>query len=81
MTKRSELLQLIDNDPLGLLKIHESKKKLNHEDSVLVSMFEEIQEFVAEYDREPEANSENILEFKLYSRLRAIKSDPRKVKS
>lgn len=80
MTKRSELLQLIDNDPMGLLKIHESKKKLKHEDSVLVSMFEEIQEFVAENDREPDANTQDILEFKLYSRLRAIKSDPRKVK-
>ena len=80
MNKRSELLKLIDNDPLGLLKINESSKKLRHEDSVLVSLFEEVQEFVAENEREPDANTENILEFKLYSRLRAIRSDPRKVK-
>lgn len=80
MDKRSELLKLIDTDPLGLLKINESKKKLQNEDSVLVSLFEEIQEFVTENDREPDANTENILEFKLYSRLRAIRSDPRKVK-
>ncbi len=80
MDKRSELLKLIDTDPLGLLKINESRKKLQHEDSVLVSLFEEIQEFVTENDREPDSNTENILEFKLYSRLRAIRSDPRKVK-
>lgn len=80
MDKRSELLKLIDTDPLGLLKVNESRKKLQNEDSVLVSLFEEIQEFVTENDREPGSNTENILEFKLYSRLRAIRSDPRKVK-
>lgn len=80
MSKRAELLKLIDNDPLGLLKVNESKQKLKGEDSVLVSMFEEIQEFVDENNREPDANTEDILEFKLYSRLRAIRSDARKVK-
>lgn len=80
VNKRSELLKLIDADPLGLLKVNESKSKLKHEDSVLVLLFEEIQEFVGENDREPGANTENILEFKLYSRLRAIRSDARKVK-
>ena len=80
MNKRSELLKLIDADPLGLLKVSESKSKLKNEDSVLVSLFEEIQEFVSENEKEPGANTENILEFKLYSRLRAIRSDARKVK-
>lgn len=80
MDKRSKLLRLIDHDPLGLLRVDESKNKLKHEDSVLVSMFEEVQEFVAENGREPNASVEDILEFKLYSRLRSIRSDPRKVK-
>ncbi len=80
MSNRADLLKLIDNDPLGLLKVKESKQKLGNEDSVLVSMFEEIQEFVVENKREPAPNTEDILEFKLYSRLRAIRSDARKVK-
>lgn len=81
MSKRSEILDLIKNDPHGLLKNTASKKPISHEDSLLVSSFEEIQDYFDEHYREPQSNISNIIEFKLASRLHAIRTDPKKVKA
>lgn len=80
MSKRKELLSALENDTYGLLKDGSAEKKLTAEESSLVYSFEEIQAFVEENRREPLSNFHNIHEFKLYSRLNAIRSDAKKVK-
>ena len=56
MKKRNELLDLIKNDPLGLLKTEPSRKNISEEDSILISSFEEIQSFIEEHGQEPKSN-------------------------
>src|ERR1700761_9396023 len=82
MSKRPEILNLIKNDPLGLLKNTTSTKKpISHEDGLLISSVEEIQDYYEEHQKEPQSNISNIIEFKLASRLHAIRTDPKKVKA
>lgn len=80
MKKRDELLGLIKDDPLGLLKSSTSSNNVSEENAILISYFEEIQSFIEEHGREPKSDISNINEFKLFSRLKAIRSDPKKVK-
>lgn len=81
MDTRQHLLDLIKDDPFRLL---ETKVKTVEEhspkDRVLISSFEEINNFVEQNNHEPRPEASNILEFKLYSRLKAIRSDSSKVK-
>lgn len=80
MNKRDELLALVQNDTFGLLKTNTKKRELSANESALVSSFEEILHFIDEYGREPQSNISDINEYKLFSRLRAIKSDANKLK-
>ena len=80
MKTRDELLALLEDDPFGLLKKGPPLTTLSAKETSLVLSFEEIQNFVEEYGREPESNMANIVEFKLYSRLKAIRSDTNKIK-
>jgi len=80
MRKRSELIDLFKNDPFGLLKSDYIKKVISEDDSSLINSFEEIQSFIEEHNCEPQSNLSNIIEFKLFARLKAIRSDARKIK-
>lgn len=80
MNNREKLLETIEHDPFGLLKVNETKDNLLHEDQKLITMFEEVVDFIDEKGREPESNTNDILEFKFYSRLKALRSDPKKIK-
>ena len=80
MKKRSELVDLIQNDPFGLLKSDYVKKGVSENDSALINSFEEIQSFVDEHNCEPQSNISNKIEFKLFARLKAIRSDAKKIK-
>ncbi|MBK8953369.1 MAG: hypothetical protein IPM85_15010 [Chitinophagaceae bacterium] len=80
MRKRSELIDLIKNDPFGLLKSDYIKKGISDDDSVLINSFEEIQSFIEEHNCEPQSNLSNMIEFKLFARLKAIRSDAKKIK-
>lgn len=80
MKKRADLINLIQEDPFGLLKSEYIKKKISEEDSALINSFEEIQSFVEEHKCEPQSNLSNMIEFKLFARLKAIRSDPKKVR-
>lgn len=80
MKKRSELVDLIQNDPFGLLKRDYVKKEVSENDSALINSFEEIQSFVEEHNCEPQSNISNMIEFKLFARLKAIRSDAKKIK-
>ncbi len=81
MSKRDELIALLQNDTFGLLKDDNRKKEMTSEESALVTSFEEIQNFIEEHGREPISNLSNVIEFKLFSRLKAIRSDAHKVKA
>lgn len=80
MKKRSELIDLIQNDPFGLLKSDYVKKGISEDDSALINSFEEIQSFIEEHNCEPQSNLSNMIEFQLFARLKAIRSDAKKIK-
>lgn len=68
------LKQIVDDDDLGLLKLKVTSSKPTA-DEHLLNGFEGINNFVANYDRHPEANMANPIEFQLYSRLKGIKNN------
>lgn len=80
MSKRDDLIELLRNDKLGLLRNVFPKSNKTTIDNILVNSFEEINDFVEEFKREPIANLNDIIEYRLYSRLSAIRSDPEKSK-
>ena len=65
---------LSENDPLGLLKSAKPQKN-KAKRSVLLNNFEEIVDFFEENNREPSDSSNDIKEFQLYHRLKAIRSN------
>lgn len=69
-----ELQQIIENDPLGLLDIRQAPARITADDRLLGS-FREINTFVQREDREP-AESRDIHERRLWSRLRGLREDP-----
>lgn len=81
MSKRDKLTEMLQTDPFGLLKSKSNKAPLTIAESKLVKSFEEILDFFELHNSEPKSNISDISEFRLYSRLRAIRSDPGKVKT
>jgi len=80
MNKRTELLDLLLKDPFGLFKDDSKLRPVSVENSALVSRFEEIQDYIDKHGREPQSNILNIHEFTLFARLKAIRSDSRKIR-
>lgn len=80
MKNKEDFQDILKNDPFGLLVDDRTKKALTSEDRTLISSFEEIVSFVEEYGKEPQSNIDDIIEFRLFSRLKSIKSDPKKIK-
>jgi hypothetical protein len=77
--EREELLKLIGDDDLGLLKIKPKASSASTSDERLVASFQEINDFVREVGHEPQANNKDMREFILHSRLNALKEDNDKV--
>lgn len=74
---KEELLKLIEDDDLGLLKT-KPKVSATTADDRLIAAFQEINEFVRKYGRLPDA-TKDVMEFKLYSRLKGFNEDPEKI--
>ncbi len=72
-----ELAKILADDPLGLLTVKRSYAGPANADDRLVSSFLEINEFYQQNKREP-AESKDIVERKLYSRLKGIRNSPEK---
>jgi hypothetical protein len=73
------LRKLIEDDDLGLLAVKPQALATDIAgDERLISKFQEITEFVRENGREPEANTKNVHEMMLHSRLESFRSDPAK---
>ena len=79
-TKKDKLSEIFENDLFGLLTIDESKQaSISPQDSRLIDSFQEISNFYETNKRCP-VLGDDIGEYRLASRLAAIKKDPKKVK-
>lgn len=80
-TKKDKLSEIFESDLLGLLAVDEPKAApASPQDSRLIDNFQEISDFYETNQRCPEL-SDDIGEYRLASRLAAIKKDPKKVKT
>lgn len=80
-TKKDKLSEIFESDLLGLLAIDEPKAApVLPQDSRLIDSFQEISDFYETNQRCPELG-DDIGEYRLASRLAAIKKDPKKVKT
>ena len=72
-----ELETILETDPLGLLKVKPKESSAISADERLIASFEEINAFMRKHNREP-AESRDISERKLYSRLKGLRESPEK---
>lgn len=80
-TKQDKLSEIFESDLLGLLAVDEPKAApVSPQDSRLIDSFQEISDFYETNQRCPKL-SDDIGEYRLASRLAAIKKDPKKVKT
>lgn len=80
-TKKDKLSEIFESDLLGLLAVDEPKSApVSPQDSRLIDSFQEISDFYETNQRCPELG-DDIGEYRLASRLAAIKKDPKKVKT
>ena len=80
-TKKDKLSEIFESDLLGLLAVDEPKAApASPQDSRLIASFQEISDFYETNQRCPELG-DDIGEYRLASRLAAIKKDPKKVKT
>jgi len=77
MSKKKTLDDIFNDDEFGIL---DSKPKISNvktEDERLIESFQEINTFLKKNNREPEGT--NVTEFKLLSRLKALRQDAKKI--
>lgn len=80
-TKKDKLSEIFESDLLGLLAVDEPKATpVSPQDSRLIDSFQEISDFYETNQRCPKLG-DDIGEYRLASRLAAIKKDPKKVKT
>lgn len=76
-----ELEKIFDSDELGLLNVKPKASNACTSDERLVKSFEEINNFIDQNGKVPEANTDNILERSLSFRLQGILEDVAKIKA
>lgn len=79
MDKDKVLDEIFNDDPLGLLNVKPKTSNARTADERLLASFEEINDFVAKYDKEPKLNTSNISEYQLYSRLKSMRENLERV--
>jgi len=77
---KEDLLKLIQDDDLGLLKTKPKQEEATSDDRLTAS-FCDINQFVNENGREPTQENGDINEYKLYARLKAIRTNEEKIKA
>lgn len=75
-----DLLKLIEDDELGLLKVPPKKSSTITNDERLVESFHDINDFISKNAREPKPGG-NVHEHTLYARLRGIRESKEKIKA
>jgi hypothetical protein len=78
MDKQKVLDAIFNDDEFDILNVKPKVSSAKNEDERLVISFAEINEFVSKNNKEPQANSRNIAEFQLYSRLKKIRENTEK---
>lgn len=81
MDKDKILNEIFANDPFGLLDIKATSLSARTEDERLIVSFEEINEYYKKNGCEPQPDGDNIQEFTLYSRLKALRESEDKKKA
>ncbi len=76
MDKKKTLDDIFNDDEFGILDTKPTHSNHKTEDDRLIESFHEINSFFEKNNREPEATS--VTEFKLFSRLKALRNDPKK---
>jgi hypothetical protein len=71
--------EIFNNDPFGLLHVKPIISNVKTADERLSASFEEINQFIAKNEREPQPNLSNIAEYQLYSRLKSLREDEEKM--
>jgi hypothetical protein len=81
MTRRKELLKLLEDDPFGLLQDVRPKVKSTSQEQQLIDKFEEITQFVEEHNREPKKVSRAVskIEREYYNILEGIRDNNEKI--
>lgn len=77
MSKKKTLEDIFNDDEFGILDSKSKNACVKTEDERLIESFQEINAFFKKNNREPEAI--NVTEFKLLSRLKALRQDPKKL--
>lgn len=77
--KLEDLLKIVADDELNLLDVKAAAPAALNADVRLVASFREIEEFIKKHGREPQANHQDVFEFKLNSRLGAIRASKEKM--
>ena len=77
MSKKKTLADIFNDDEFGILDSKPKNSSVKTEDERLIESFQEINAFFEKNSREPEAT--NVTEFKLLSRLKALRKDAKKV--
>lgn len=75
-----ELKEILENDPLDILKVTPKTSSLLSPDSRLKASFEEINQFIGSSGHKP-TKSRDVNERRLYSRLKGIRESPEKASS
>lgn len=79
MDKDKILDNIFNNDPLGLLNFKPKNSNALTADERLLASFQEINDFIDSNGKEPTANTSNIPEIKLYSRLKNLRKNKTKI--
>ncbi|WP_339663264.1 GIY-YIG nuclease family protein [uncultured Polaribacter sp.] len=77
MSKKKTLADIFNDDEFGILDYKPKNSNVKTEDERLIESFQDINAFFEKNNREPEAT--NVTEFKLLSRLKALRKDAKKV--
>ncbi len=77
MSKKKTLEDIFNDDEFGILDTKPKNSNVKTEDERLIESFQEINTFYEKHKREPEAS--NVTDFKLQSRLKALRSDAKKM--
>ncbi|MDB9781526.1 GIY-YIG nuclease family protein [Winogradskyella sp.] len=77
MSKKITIEDIFNDDEFGILDSKPNNSNVKTEDERLIESFQEINAFFEKNQREPEAT--NVTEFKLLSRLKALRQDANKI--
>nr|WP_315232691.1 GIY-YIG nuclease family protein [uncultured Flavobacterium sp.] len=78
MDKNSVLDAIFNNDEFDILNVKPKSYGIKTTDERLIASFNEVNDFVEKYKREPQPNPSNIPEYQLYTRLKGIRENPEK---